>query len=79
MPETVKKRVVKDLERAFYPVKQIVPNIQVVHDRMAIEIMRGCKHACSSARQRQFTGHAVKGLRNGSWILQELLCDDRLR
>ncbi|MDO8525163.1 MAG: radical SAM protein, partial [Candidatus Omnitrophota bacterium] len=34
-------------DAAFYPVDQIVPNIQIVHDRMAIEIMRGCPHACS--------------------------------
>ncbi|MFA5142811.1 MAG: TIGR03960 family B12-binding radical SAM protein [Candidatus Omnitrophota bacterium] len=43
----VGKRIVADLENAFYPVRQIVPNIQIVHDRIAIEIMRGCKHACS--------------------------------
>ena len=46
-PDSIEKRVVEDLDSAFYPVKQIVPNIQVVHDRIAIEIMRGCKHACS--------------------------------
>lgn len=43
----IEKRVVKDLDKAFYPTKQIVPNIQIVHDRIAIEIMRGCKHACN--------------------------------
>lgn len=47
VPDKIEKRVVKDLDRAFYPARQIVPNIQVVHDRIAIEIMRGCKHACS--------------------------------
>ena len=44
---TIEKRIVKDLDKAFYPTNQIVPNIQIVHDRIAIEIMRGCKHACS--------------------------------
>lgn len=44
---TVQKRTVEDLDSAFYPVDQIVPNVQVTHDRMAIEIMRGCNHACS--------------------------------
>jgi len=38
---------VKDLDKAYYPTKQIVPNIEVVHDRITMEIMRGCKHACS--------------------------------
>lgn len=42
----IEKRTVADLDAAFYPTKQIVPNIQIVHDRIAIEIMRGCKHAC---------------------------------
>ena len=46
-PATIRKRVVMYLDNAYYPTKQIVPNIQVVHDRIIIEIMRGCKHACS--------------------------------
>lgn len=47
VPDRIEKRTVKDLDVAFYPTAQIVPNIEVVHDRMAIEIMRGCKHACA--------------------------------
>lgn len=47
IPATIEKRIVKNLDDAYYPTKQIVPNIQIVHDRIAIEIMRGCKHACS--------------------------------
>lgn len=46
IPEKIGKRIVKDLDKAFYPVDQIVPNIGIIHDRAAIEIMRGCKHAC---------------------------------
>lgn len=46
-PEKIEKRTIKDLNDAFYPVKQVVPNVQVVHDRLAIEIMRGCKHGCA--------------------------------
>ncbi|MBN1525997.1 MAG: TIGR03960 family B12-binding radical SAM protein [Candidatus Omnitrophica bacterium] len=46
VPEQIEKRVVKDLNAAFYPAKQIVPYIQIVHDRIALEVMRGCKHAC---------------------------------
>ena len=45
-PETIEKRIIKDFNSAFYPTKQIVPNIGIIHDRIAIEIMRGCKHAC---------------------------------
>jgi len=47
LPDNIKKRVIRDLDTAYYPTDQIVPNIQVVHDRITIEIMRGCKHACS--------------------------------
>jgi radical SAM family uncharacterized protein len=46
VPMQVKKRYVADFENAYYPVKQVVPNIGIVHDRIAIEVMRGCKHAC---------------------------------
>ncbi len=42
----IKKRIIKDFENSFYPTDQIVPYIQTVHDRITIEIMRGCKHAC---------------------------------
>jgi radical SAM superfamily enzyme YgiQ (UPF0313 family) len=43
----IKKRIVPDLDGAYFPADQIVPNIQIVHDRIAIEVMRGCKHACA--------------------------------
>ncbi len=42
----VRKRVVKDLDLAYYPTKQIVPHIQIIHDRIPLEIMRGCPHRC---------------------------------
>ncbi len=46
LPAKIEKRVVMDFDNAFYPVDQIVPNIGIIHDRIAIEIMRGCKHTC---------------------------------
>jgi len=42
----IKKNYVKSLENAYYPVKQIVPFIRVVQDRIAVEIMRGCPNKC---------------------------------
>jgi len=42
----IKKRIVSDLDNCFYPVKQIVPFIRTVHDRIAIEVMRGCPNNC---------------------------------
>lgn len=45
-PPVIKKRLLKNLEASFYPSKQIVPYIPVVHDRVSLEIMRGCPHRC---------------------------------
>ncbi len=42
----VQKSILKDLNSSFYPVKQIVPFIEVVHDRVSLEIMRGCPNRC---------------------------------
>ncbi|OGS27395.1 MAG: hypothetical protein A2297_02740 [Elusimicrobia bacterium RIFOXYB2_FULL_48_7] len=41
----ITKRTV-DVEKSFYPVKPIVPYVQTVHDRLNIEISRGCIHNC---------------------------------
>ncbi|MBI5700273.1 radical SAM protein [Candidatus Saganbacteria bacterium] len=41
-----KKRYVKDLDSAPYPIKPIVPFLETIHDRAVIEVMRGCKHGC---------------------------------
>ncbi len=45
-PAVVKKRVVKDLSAAIYPDSIPVPYTEIVHDRMVLEIMRGCTRGC---------------------------------
>ena len=45
-PGTVRKRVVKDLSGAVYPENIPVPYTEIVHDRMVLEIMRGCTRGC---------------------------------
>lgn len=35
-----------DFENAPFPVRPLVPHVEVIHDRMAIEIMRGCPQRC---------------------------------
>ncbi len=52
-PEVIRKRVVKDLDAAYYPSRWMVPYIQVVHDRVCIEIMRGCPNRCRFCQARQ--------------------------
>jgi radical SAM family uncharacterized protein len=46
VPSFVKKTVVKDFENTYYPEKQIVPLIKIIHDRISVEIMRGCPNNC---------------------------------
>ncbi|MBN1872228.1 MAG: TIGR03960 family B12-binding radical SAM protein [Candidatus Omnitrophica bacterium] len=45
-PSVVKKRSVSDFDSCFYPINQVVPNVGVVHDRIALEVMRGCPNRC---------------------------------
>ena len=45
-PKTVKRRVCKDFENTYTPTKLIVPLIEVVHDRIMLEIFRGCTRGC---------------------------------
>ena len=42
----VKKQVVQDLDKAFYPTDFIVPYKDTVHDRVVLEIARGCTRSC---------------------------------
>lgn len=46
VPETVEPSVIDDLDAIPLPVKPIVPYVECVHDRIAIEIMRGCPWQC---------------------------------
>jgi len=45
-PASIKRRVVADLDAAPYPVRQVVPFVETVHDRLTLEIMRGCPRGC---------------------------------
>ncbi|MCQ4725390.1 TIGR03960 family B12-binding radical SAM protein [Anaerotignum faecicola] len=44
--EVIKKVIVTDMENVFYPEKQLVPLIEVVHDRVTLELFRGCIRGC---------------------------------
>jgi len=45
-PENVVKRIVKDINKAYYPESFIVPMVEIVHDRAVAEIFRGCIRGC---------------------------------
>lgn len=45
-PEKIKKRIIKDLDKVYYPEKQIVPYMDIIHDRIMLEVFRGCTRGC---------------------------------
>lgn len=46
VPAQVQKRVVADLDEAYYPETPILPYMEIVHDRAVLEVMRGCQRGC---------------------------------
>lgn len=48
----VKKRVVADFDSAYFPCNWMVPYVQTVHDRITLEIMRGCPNHCRFCQAR---------------------------
>ena len=45
-PKKVTKRIIEDLDSAYYPTKMIVPSTEIVHDRANLEVFRGCIRGC---------------------------------
>ena len=45
-PQKVTKRIIEDLDSVPYPTKPIVPSTEVVHDRVSLELFRGCVRGC---------------------------------
>jgi len=44
--EIIRKRIIRDLDKSYYPEKSILPYIDVVHDRVVLELFRGCTRGC---------------------------------
>ena len=42
----VQKRLVADLDKSYYPAEGIVPSTEIVHDRVVLELFRGCIRGC---------------------------------
>ena len=45
-PDKITKRIIEDLDNAYYPTKMIVPSTEIVHDRANLEVFRGCIRGC---------------------------------
>ena len=58
-PERVTKRIVSDLDASPYPTRPIVPSTEVVHDRVALELFRGCVRGCRFCQ----AGHVYRPIR----------------
>lgn len=52
VPQKIKKRFVSDLNPAYYPLDWLVPHTQIIHDRITLEIMRGCPNRCRFCQAR---------------------------
>ena len=65
-PKTVLKRIVQDMDKAYYPTKTIVPSTEIVQDRVSLELFRGCIRGCRFCQ----AGYVYRPVRNRS---EELL------
>ena len=65
VPAKIKKRFVKDLNSAYFPSSWLMPYIQTVHDRITLEIMRGCPNNCRFCQARvQYFPFRQRGVEN---------------
>ena len=58
-PEKVTKRIVLDFDKASFPTSPIVPSTEVVHDRVNLELFRGCVRGCRFCQ----AGHIYRPIR----------------
>ena len=52
LPLKIKKRIVSDFDAAYFPCNWMVPYVQTIHDRITLEIMRGCANRCRFCQAR---------------------------
>lgn len=45
-PKIVRKRIIKDFDKVYYPETFVVPFTEIVHDRSVVEVLRGCIRGC---------------------------------
>ncbi len=68
VPEKITKRIVADLDNMYVPTKPVLPYIETVHDRVTLEVFRGCIRGCRFCQ----AGFANRPVREKS---PDLLCD----
>ena len=45
-PAVIRKRVMTDMDKSYYPDSVVIPYIETVHDRVSVEVLRGCIRGC---------------------------------
>ena len=80
-PEKVTKRIIADMNSVHFPLSPIVPSTEVVHDRVNLELFRGCVRACRFCQ----AGHVYRPIRakspellaeQGKALLKNTGCQD---
>lgn len=75
-PETIKKRIINDLDKVHYPDTFVVPYIGIIHDRAVQEVFRGCIRGCRFCQ----AGYIYRPVREKSWETvnkqAKALCDN---
>lgn len=46
VPKRIRKRIISDLDKVAYPEKLVMPYTETVHDRIVLEVYRGCIRGC---------------------------------
>ena len=59
-PAVVTKRIVQNFDESHFPVKTIVPSTEIVHDRVMLELFRGCIRGCRFCQ----AGYAYRPVRS---------------
>ncbi|MGE4485619.1 MAG: TIGR03960 family B12-binding radical SAM protein [Oscillospiraceae bacterium] len=59
-PATVTKRIVQNFDESYFPEKTIVPSTEIVHDRVVLELFRGCIRGCRFCQ----AGHVYRPVRS---------------
>lgn len=72
-PAVVTKRIIKDLDKVYFPKEFIVPFVEPVHDRSMIEVLRGCIRGCRFCQAgfiyRPFREKSPETLNKNGWDL----------